>query len=115
MEIGKRIKHFRINRNITLEQPASQTGFTKGYLSKVERSGKSPPASNPRTIARIFGVTVSSIPGEEGGSRPICRVKKRERPRRKLNRSSGNGTQYFFESFARSGALKAIEREHVKG
>jgi len=36
-EIGRRIKASRINKRFTLEQLANQTGFTKGYLSRIEK------------------------------------------------------------------------------
>jgi DNA-binding XRE family transcriptional regulator len=47
-EIGKRIKSFRTQKRITLEQLANQAGFTKGYLSKVEKSKKSLPRFHAR-------------------------------------------------------------------
>ncbi len=53
-EIGKRIKAIRVEKRFTLENIAAQTGFTKGYLSKVEKSVKSPPVSTLSTIARAL-------------------------------------------------------------
>lgn len=45
--IGKQIKSLRTARNLTLEALAAKTGYTKGYLSKVENSDRSPPVSTP--------------------------------------------------------------------
>jgi transcriptional regulator with XRE-family HTH domain len=105
-EIGKRIKHFRIKRNITLEQLASQTGFTKGYLSKVERLGKSPPVSTLSIIARVLGVTISSILGEDGSSVPLSLVKKGERP---IISRYGNVFGYSYEAIAYKFSNKMME------
>jgi transcriptional regulator with XRE-family HTH domain len=78
-EIGKRIKSLRVNRGITLENLASQTGCTKGYLSKVEESKKSPPVPTLGIIACAFGVIISTLLGEENHSVPFILVKKGER------------------------------------
>jgi transcriptional regulator with XRE-family HTH domain len=63
-EIGKRIKAFRTEKRITLDQLAKKTGFTKGYLSKVEKSTKSPPVSTLGILARALGITISALLGE---------------------------------------------------
>lgn len=94
-EIGKRIKSFRTQKGFTLEQLASQTGFTKGYLSKVEKSEKSPPVSTLGIIARVLGVTISAILVEEDSSVPLCLVKKGEGPL-----ISKHGSSYSFEAIA---------------
>jgi transcriptional regulator with XRE-family HTH domain len=96
-EIGKRIKAFRTKKGITLEQLASQTGFTKGYLSKVEKSEKSPPVSTLGIIARALGITISTILGEENHSVPFCLVKKGESP---LISRNGNSSEYSYEAIA---------------
>ncbi len=79
-EIGKRIKALRAERGITLEHLAQQTGFSKGYLSKVEKSKKAPPVSTLGNIARAFNVTISSLLGEENPRTSFCLVRKEERP-----------------------------------
>jgi transcriptional regulator with XRE-family HTH domain len=96
-EIGKRIKAFRIKKGFTLEQLASQTGFTKGYLSKVEKSEKSPPVSTLGILARALGVTISAILGEENLSAPLCLVKKGEGP---LISRDGTAFGYSYEAIA---------------
>ena len=51
-QIGGRLAQLRSQKRITLERLASVTGFTKGYLSKIENSRKVPPIG---TLARIAG------------------------------------------------------------
>lgn len=105
-EIGTRIKTFRTRKGITLEQLASQTGFTKGYLSKVEKSKKSPPVSTLGIIARALGITISAILAEENHSVPFCLVKKGERP---LISRDGNSSEYSYEAIAYKFPNKSME------
>ena len=78
-EISKRIKQFRIVKNLTLQMLADKTGFSKGYLSKVEKSEKAPPVATLSVIARELDVRVSSLIGEEVQHDSICLVRKNER------------------------------------
>ncbi len=96
-EIGKRIKAFRTEKRITLEGLALKTGFTKGYLSKVETSKKSPPVSTLGIIARALGVTISALLGEEAPRTPLCLVRKDERP---LISRDGTAFGYSYEAMA---------------
>jgi transcriptional regulator with XRE-family HTH domain len=96
-EIGKRIKSLRKNKRITLENLATETGFTKGYLSKVEKSQKAPPVSTLGNIARAFGVNISTLLGENSSATPICLVKKNERL---LITRSGTSVGYSYEAVA---------------
>src|SRR5208337_1479957 len=96
-DIGKRIKSLRNKKRITLESLAIETGFTKGYLSKVEKSEKAPPVSTLGIIARALGVTISSLLGEESPASPISLVKKSERP---LITRDGTGLGYSYEAVA---------------
>lgn len=105
-EIGKRIKSDRNKKRITLESLALMTGFTKGYLSKVEKSQKAPPVSTLGTIASALGVTISSLLGEESPATPICLVKKGERV--SIIRD-GTNFEYSYESVAHKFANKMME------
>ena len=58
-EIGKRIKKIRLSKKLTLQDVANKTGLSSGYLSKLEKSKKSPPISTLISIAAAFDVTVS--------------------------------------------------------
>ena len=76
-EIGKRIKASRISKKFTLEQLAKQTGFTKGYLSRIEKSEKSPPLATLGIIARVLGITISYPRGGRGTANLHLHCKKR--------------------------------------
>lgn len=105
-EIGKRIKSFRTRKNITFEQLAAKTGFTKGYLFKVEKSQKSPPVCTLGIISRALGVTISAILGEDNLSLPFCHVKKDERI---LISRDGTEFGYAYEAIAYKYPNKKIE------
>jgi transcriptional regulator with XRE-family HTH domain len=105
-EIGKRIRTSRISRKFTLEQLAGQTGFTKGYLSRIEKSEKSPPLSTLGIIARVLGITISFLVGEEGQQTSFGMVRKGERP---LIARRGTAFEYAFEAVAHTFPHKRME------
>ena len=105
-EIGRRIKASRINRRFTLEQLARQTGFTKGYLSRIEKSEKSPPLSTLGIIARVLGITISFLAGEEEQKTSFGIVKKGERP---LIARKGTAFEYSYEAVAHTFPNKKME------
>ncbi|MHC1743358.1 MAG: helix-turn-helix domain-containing protein [Syntrophobacteraceae bacterium] len=96
-EIGKRIRRFRKERQITLDQLAEKTGFSKGYLSKVEKSDKAPPVSTLGNIARALNVTISALLDEETQRRTFCLVRKHERP---FVTREGTAFDYAYEAMA---------------
>jgi transcriptional regulator with XRE-family HTH domain len=78
-EIGRKIKQLRLDRGLNLQDVANATGFTKGYLSKVENSKKAPPVSTLLILAKALGVNISAIFSEDEHKTTITMVKKSER------------------------------------
>ncbi|RJR53599.1 MAG: XRE family transcriptional regulator [Desulfobacteraceae bacterium] len=105
-EIGSRIRAFRTEKGITLESLAQQTGFTKGYLSKVEKSKKAPPVSTLGILAKSLGVTISSLLGEEIPRTSFCLVRKGERP---MMTGYGGSSGYAYEALAQQYPGKIME------
>ncbi|MDD4241859.1 MAG: XRE family transcriptional regulator [Smithellaceae bacterium] len=105
-DIGKRIKSLRNKKRITLESFAAQTGFTKGYLSKVETSSKAPPVSTLGIIARALGVNISTLLGEDSLTTSLCLVKKDERP---LITRNGSSVGYSYEAVAHKFKNKTMD------
>ncbi len=105
-EIGRRIKASRINRKFTLEQLARQTGFTKGYLSRIEKSEKSPPLATLGIIARVLGITMSFLVGEDERQTSLGIVKKGERL--SIARK-GTAVEYSYEAVAHTFPNKKME------
>lgn len=61
MDIGKRIKQLRIQNNLTLEELASRSELTKGFLSQLERNLTSPSVSTLEDILEALGTDLASF------------------------------------------------------
>ena len=78
-EIGKNVRRYRKARGLTLQDVSDATGYSKGYLSKLEKSDNAPPLSTLTRIGKVLGVTTSALLGEAVRQNPISFVKKNER------------------------------------
>ena len=105
-EIGKRIRQYRLQNDLTLQELADKTGYSKGYLSKVEKSDKAPPVATLSVIARELGVSVSVILGEETMNDSICLVRQNERM---LMAKNGVKFGYAYEALANPYPNKHME------
>ena len=80
--IGERISELRARRGMTLDQLSSATGFTKGYLSKIEHSKKVPPIGSLSRIARALNADLTQLlqtAPAQPGDRAFCVVRAGER------------------------------------
>jgi transcriptional regulator with XRE-family HTH domain len=79
--IGARVADLRTRLGLTLDQLAAQTGFTKGYLSKIENSHKVPPIGTLARIARALKTEITELlhTDGQGSSRAFCVVRSGER------------------------------------
>jgi len=105
-QIGKNIKALRLARKLTLEAMAARAGLTKGYLSKVENSKKSPPVSTLIVIAKALGVNLSQIFGEENTAVRCSVVRKAER---QFMAKAGVTFGYSYETLAHKYPNKKME------
>ena len=55
MDIGQKIRQLRTQNNLTLEELASRSELTKGFLSQVERNLTSPSVSTLEDILEALG------------------------------------------------------------
>lgn len=65
MDIGKKIKRLRTQQALTLEELASRSELTKGFLSQVERNLTSPSIATLNDILEALGTTLASFFQEE--------------------------------------------------
>ena len=105
-EIGKRIRQYRRQKDFTLQKLADKTGFSKGYLSKVEKSEKAPPVATISVIAKELGVSVSVLLGEEAMTDSICLVRQNERT---FMAKNGEEFGYAYEALANPYPNKHME------
>ena len=60
MDIGKKLKDLRIKNDLTLEELASRSELTKGFLSQVERNLTSPSISTLEDLLEALGTNLYS-------------------------------------------------------
>ena len=83
LALGQRIAEVRAARGLTLERLAAMTGFTKGYLSKIENSKVIPPIGTLIRIARELGAEIADLlqSARSAASEPISIVRRDQRQR----------------------------------
>jgi len=85
-QIGARVKRLRGERDITLDALAKRTGFSKGYLSRIENGKKTPPLGTWARVAEALEVQLGALlqqrPRTEPATGPVVEiVRAKERPR----------------------------------
>lgn len=75
MEIGKKIKRLRIQKGLTLEELASRSELTKGFLSQLERDLTSPSIATLNDIVEALGSTLGEFFKEEKEEQLVFRKK----------------------------------------
>ena len=61
MDLGKKLKELRLCNDLTLEELASRSELTKGFLSQVERNLTSPSISTLEDILEALGTNLSDF------------------------------------------------------
>ena len=96
-QIARRIRQFRTDRGMTLQQLSVATGFSKGLLSKIENCVVSPPIGTLARIAEAFDVHIGDF-FESGEMNPDTVFFPRS-ARRKVH-SHGSSLNYQYELLA---------------
>lgn len=65
MDIGKKLKELRLQNELTLEDLASRSELTKGFLSQVERNLTTPSIATLEDILKALGTNLSEFFHEE--------------------------------------------------
>ena len=65
MDIGKKVRQLRLQNDLTLEDLASRSELTKGFLSQLERDLTSPSISTLEDILEALGTNLSEFFHEE--------------------------------------------------
>jgi transcriptional regulator with XRE-family HTH domain len=105
-KIAEKIRNLRLEKNITLDGLGERTGFTKGYLSKLENAKKVPPIATLSKIARALGVEIADFFDRETKDISYSIVRKDER---KPVIRDGTLFGYHYESIAYKKHQKKIE------
>jgi len=105
-KIADKIRNLRMGKNITLDALAERTGFTKGYLSKLENAKKVPPIATLSRIASALGVEIADFFDKGTNNTSYCIVRKGER---KPVIRNGTLFGYYYESIAYGKHHKKME------
>lgn len=65
MNIGKKLRALRIKRGLTLEELASRSELSKGFLSQLENDVTSPSISTLEDITEVLGISLEAFFKEE--------------------------------------------------
>jgi transcriptional regulator with XRE-family HTH domain len=66
--VCRRLRELRQKREMTLETLADLSGFTKGYLSRIENGKKAPPIASLARLARALGEDLGYFFLEDAGN-----------------------------------------------
>ena len=96
LEISQTIRKFRVAQNMTVEQLAKKSGFSKGFISQVENFRQSPSLKALVRITEALGIPMSSLFDGGNGTLPpytFGRIDEGE----ELQRNEGEkfGIRYF--------------------
>lgn len=90
IRLGKRVRHWRLVRGLTLKDVAQQAGCSESLLSKIENERVTPSLSTLHKIVIVLDTNLSDILGS-GESETVTRADKRNVLRVDGNRSQGGG------------------------
>lgn len=107
VELAQRIRTFRLDRRLTLEEVASHTGLTRSWLSKVENFRITPSLPALAQIATALGTTTSELVEGLDEKPPLVIVRKDERKIIERDKSKSNTTVY--ESLAHKRPNRAMD------
>jgi transcriptional regulator with XRE-family HTH domain len=102
LRVGARLRALRRERGLTIEQVATATGLTKGFISQLERDTTTPSLSSLARICDALGVRMGDV--FEAGSPDLVRlIRKDERHPVEWN------PNHFLLSPPQEARLQAIE------
>ncbi|MEO8346432.1 MAG: helix-turn-helix domain-containing protein [Betaproteobacteria bacterium] len=104
-ELGPRIALMRRRAALTLEQLAAKTGFTKGYLSRIENSRVIPPIATLVRVASVLGLGVADLfapSTKDAQDDRVCFIKRQEQ-QSLVRGGSSFGYDYFALASRRNG------------
>ena len=103
-QIAKNIKSIRLNKKMSQGTLADLCGFTKGYISRIEKSDKPPPFTTLDKIAKALNVDLTLLLSEESElpqDTKICIVRKNEG--KTISATNLHGYHYIALALKKSG------------
>ncbi|ADR18717.1 MULTISPECIES: helix-turn-helix domain-containing protein [Calditerrivibrio] len=97
INIGERIKRLRHMRNLTLQDVANFTGFSKALISQIENNVVTPPITTLAKIAKVLNVKMVYFFEDDLDFKEYYLVKKNDR---KIAYREGAKHGYIYEELA---------------
>jgi transcriptional regulator with XRE-family HTH domain len=89
MTLGERIRHFRLERGLTLDQVASQASLSKAYISQIENDRANPSLTSLRAVMAALDLPMSALfDGEPTSESAVTVVRRGSRKRISIPESS---------------------------
>ncbi len=98
--IAKNIQGLRKQKKMTLQNLAERTGLSKGYLSKIERTIKSPPFSTLNQIAMALEADVTFFFTDTADKAKDLRLAFTKNNQGKIVETLGSANGYKFKALA---------------
>ncbi|MBN2644982.1 MAG: cupin domain-containing protein [Desulfuromonadaceae bacterium] len=84
LQIGMKIRNFRQDRRLTLQDVADKTGLSKPLLSQIENNQVIPPLATLLRIAKAFGITLNCFFEDERDETKCILIRAGEQRTRQL-------------------------------
>ena len=79
MQLGRKIRDLRLRRGLTVQQLASATGLSKGFISQIENHRTSPSLATLHDLARALDTSAAYLVVEEEQAPCVVRAGERAR------------------------------------
>ncbi|MFH1984210.1 MAG: cupin domain-containing protein [Pseudomonadota bacterium] len=111
LNIGRRVRQFRLKRDLTLKDVSEATGLSKPLLSQIENNVSAPPIATLLKISKALTVDISAFFQSRETARGIAVVRAAERVK-SIRRRGDDGAavaEYRYESLAHPFSFKMME------
>jgi transcriptional regulator with XRE-family HTH domain len=109
VELGGRLKRYRLAAGLTLAELSEQSGFHKGYLSRIENGLKVPPIGSLARIASVLGIEAASLLTEESRAKPWHGVSVVRRDEKRTTVMGGSAFGYDYSALTDSTQGRALQ------
>jgi transcriptional regulator with XRE-family HTH domain len=99
-QLGWRIQERRLQRGMTLDVISQRTGFSKGYLSRIENGRKTPPLPTLGRIAAALGTEVQALLAASARLDGLPQYRVRRAGERPVVERDGSRLGYRYEALA---------------
>jgi len=110
LHLGKKIRELRLNKGMTLQDMADNTGLSRPLLSQIEEEVAAPPIATLLKISHALNVNIGYFFREEESREKIVVIREQERQKvmRRVH-EEGKKVGYLYQSLAYRRSEKHME------